>query len=112
MVSPSRIIGPSGPAAEVCQVDLTELPEKWKVESLLNILRQGGDLLLEIINSLSNDLLVYVRDSWGKKCKSANVLMWKTGLTPGKIVKFSPEEGPPGGQVVVAEEQGEGTDCK
>ena len=54
---------PQWAPAEVCQVDLTELPEKWKVESLLNILRQGGDLLLEVIYSLRNDLLVDVGDS-------------------------------------------------
>ena len=49
--------------AEVSQVDLTKLAEKWKVERVLNILRQGGDLLLEIVYSLRNDLLVDVGDS-------------------------------------------------
>ena len=54
---------PQWAPAEVSQVDLTELTEEWKVESLLNILRQGGDLLLEVINSLRDDLLVDVGDS-------------------------------------------------
>ena len=49
--------------AEVCQVDLAKLAEKWKVERVLNILRQGGDLLLEVIYSLRYDLLVDVGDS-------------------------------------------------
>ena len=46
--------------AEVSQVDLTKLTEKWKVERVLNILRQGGDLLLEVIYSLRYGLLVDV----------------------------------------------------
>ena len=37
-------------------------------------------------------------------------IIFKTHLTPGKIIKFSPEEGPSGGQVVVAGQYGDGTD--
>ena len=51
---------PEGAPAEISQVDLTELPEKWKVECRLNVLRQGGDLLLEVIYSLRYGLLVDV----------------------------------------------------
>ena len=50
-------------SAEVSQVSLTKLAQKWKVERLLNILRKGGDLLLEVIYSLRNDMLVDVGDS-------------------------------------------------
>ena len=32
-------------------------------------------------------------------------------LTPGEVIKLPPEEGPPGGQVVVADQQGDGADC-
>ena len=40
----------------------------------------------------------------------SQVIIWP-GLTPGKIIKFSPEEGPSGGEVVVADQQGDRTDC-
>ena len=54
---------PQWSPAEVSQVDLTELPEKWKVERRLNILHQGGGLLLEVIYSLCYSLLVDVGKS-------------------------------------------------
>ena len=55
--------GPERSPAEVSQVDLTELPEKWEVERRLNILHQGGGLLLEVIYSRRYSLLVDVGKS-------------------------------------------------
>ena len=90
---------PNRSLSEASHVEVTKCSEHRKVQAILHIIDQSGDLVLEVVHPLGHYL---VADSChGKVTRDGKIC----NLTPGKVIKLPPERVPPSEHVIVAHQQ-------